>query len=136
MFLCGACQSLRRTRYRITAMQPPLIAKSAVHLVEFQTYNNVTEKNVLNQNKIIQNKKFILKNWGTGYWDSTWSSLMFKSSKTSIFLFMSRNGILLLKIVLIYCEKKMFLVIEKNFWNSSLKVENLQKFWDGNRMLF
>ena len=43
MFLCGACQSLRRTRYRITAMQPPLIAKSAVHLVEFQN-NNVTEK--------------------------------------------------------------------------------------------
>ena len=34
------------------------------------------------------------------------------------------------KIVLAYCEKKIVLVIEKNFWNSRLKAENLQKFWD------
>ena len=55
------------------------------------------------------------------------------------------------KIVLTYCEKKIVPVIEKNFWNSRLKAENLQNFWDhwnnlfkqwkfrtifGNRMLF
>ena len=35
------------------------------------------------------------------------------------------------KIVLTYCEKKMYkLVIEKNFWNSRLKAEKLQNFWD------
>ena len=35
------------------------------------------------------------------------------------------------EIVLTNCEKKMFyLVTEKNFWNSRLKAENLQKFWD------
>ena len=28
-----------------------------------------------------------------------------------------------------YCEKKLF-VIEKNFWNSRLKAENVQNFWD------
>ena len=33
------------------------------------------------------------------------------------------------KIVLTYCEKKNVLVIEKNFWNSRLKAENLQNFW-------
>ena len=33
------------------------------------------------------------------------------------------------KIVLTYCEKKN-LVIEKNFWNSRLKTENLQKFFE------
>ena len=55
------------------------------------------------------------------------------------------------KIVLTYCEKKIVLVMEKNFWNSRLEAENLQNFWDhlnnlfkqwkvrtifGNRMLF
>ena len=34
------------------------------------------------------------------------------------------------KIVLTYCEKKIVLVIGKNFRNSRLKAENLQKFWD------
>ena len=34
------------------------------------------------------------------------------------------------KIVLTYCEKKNVLVIEKNFWNSRLKAENLHNFWD------
>ena len=32
------------------------------------------------------------------------------------------------KIVLTYCEKKIVLAIEKNFWNSRLKAENLQNF--------
>ena len=34
------------------------------------------------------------------------------------------------KIVLTYCEKKIVLVIEKHFWNSRLKPENFQNFWD------
>ena len=34
------------------------------------------------------------------------------------------------KILLTYCKKKLVLVIEKNFWNSRLKAENLQNFWD------
>ena len=34
------------------------------------------------------------------------------------------------KIVLAYCEKKCSIVREKNFWNSRLKAENLQNFWD------
>ena len=33
------------------------------------------------------------------------------------------------KIVLAYCEKKIVLVIERNFWNSRLKAENLQNVW-------
>ena len=55
------------------------------------------------------------------------------------------------KIVLTYREKKNVLMIKKNVWNSRLKTENLQNFWDhwnnlfkqwkvrtifGNRMLF
>ena len=62
----------------------------------------------------------------------------------------SRNGILLPKLFW-PTVRKIVLVIEKNFWNSRLKAENLQKFWDhlnnlfkqwkvgtifGNRMLF
>jgi hypothetical protein len=34
------------------------------------------------------------------------------------------------KIVLTYCEKKIVLLIEKNFWNSRSKAENLQKILD------
>ena len=34
------------------------------------------------------------------------------------------------KIILTCCEKKIVLVIQKNFWNSRLKVENLQTYWD------
>ena len=34
------------------------------------------------------------------------------------------------KIVLTYCEKKIVLVIKKNFGNSRLKAENLKFFWD------
>ena len=33
------------------------------------------------------------------------------------------------KIGLTYCEKKMFPLIEKNFWNSKLKAENFKMFW-------
>ena len=40
------------------------------------------------------------------------------------------------KIVLTYCEKKIVLVIEKNFWNSRLKAKNLQNFWDHQNNLF
>ena len=36
------------------------------------------------------------------------------------------TGILLLK--LFWFEEK--IVLENNFWNSRLKAENLQKFWD------
>ena len=44
--------------------------------------------------------------------------------------FLLLNDILLnTKIVLIYCEKKIVLAIEKNFSNSRLKAENLQTFW-------
>ena len=38
------------------------------------------------------------------------------------------------KIVLTYCEK-IVLVIEKNFWNSKLKAENLKKLWDHYRTI-
>ena len=35
---------------------------------------------------------------------------------------------------MVFCSdllwEKIVLVIEKNFWNSRLKAENLQKFWD------
>ena len=42
-----------------------------------------------------------------------------------------RNGILLPKLFWpTYCEKKIVIVIEKNFWNSRLKAENFQNFWD------
>ena len=34
------------------------------------------------------------------------------------------------KIVLTNCEKKIVVVIEKKLWNSRLKAENLQNFWD------
>ena len=34
------------------------------------------------------------------------------------------------KIVLTHCGKKIVLVIEKCFWNSMLKAESLQTFWD------
>ena len=34
------------------------------------------------------------------------------------------------KIVVTYFEKKNVLVIKNNFWNSRLKAENLQNFWD------
>ena len=34
------------------------------------------------------------------------------------------------KIVLTNCEKKLFLLIEKNFWNLRPKAENLQNFWE------
>ena len=40
-----------------------------------------------------------------------------------------RNGILLRKLFWPMWEK-IVLVIEKNFWNSRLKAENLQNFWD------
>ena len=39
------------------------------------------------------------------------------------------NGILLPKL-LWPTVRKIVQVIEKNFWNSRLKAENLQKFWD------
>ena len=32
--------------------------------------------------------------------------------------------------------EKIVLLIEKNFWNSRLKAENLQKFWDYKNNLF
>ena len=41
----------------------------------------------------------------------------------------SRKWYFVTKIVLTYYEKKLF-VIEKNFWNSRLKAENLQNVWD------
>ena len=34
------------------------------------------------------------------------------------------------KIVLTYCERKLFHWSRKNFWNSRLKAENLQNVWD------
>ena len=34
------------------------------------------------------------------------------------------------KIVLTYCEKKIVLVVKKNFWNLGLKAENLKFFWN------
>ena len=83
------------------------------------------------------------------FWKLKW---IFKKIMIVILITPYRNGILLpTKIVLTYCEKKIVLVIEKIFWNSRLKAENLQKFWDlwnnlfkqwkvrtifGNRMLF
>ena len=42
----------------------------------------------------------------------------------------SKKWYFVTKIVLTYYEKKIVLVIEKNFWNSRLKAENLQTFWD------
>ena len=65
-------------------------------------------------------------------------------------LFLLKNGILLPELFWPTLRKNV-LVIEKNFWNSRLKAENLQNFWDhwnnlfrqwkvrtifGNRMLF
>ena len=35
-----------------------------------------------------------------------------------------------------YFVTKIVLVMEKNFWNSRLKAENLQKFWDHSNNLF
>ena len=32
--------------------------------------------------------------------------------------------------------EKIILVIEKNFWNSRMKAENLQNFWDHQNNLF
>ena len=46
-----------------------------------------------------------------------------------------RNGILLPKLFWPMWEK-IVLVIEKNFWNSWLKTENLQKIWDHLNNLF
>ena len=40
------------------------------------------------------------------------------------------------KIILTCCEKKIVLVIQKNFWNSRLKAENLQKFFWITRTIF
>ena len=34
------------------------------------------------------------------------------------------------KIVLTYCEKNLFYWLRKNIWNSRLKAENFQNFWD------
>ena len=45
------------------------------------------------------------------------------------------NGILLPKLFWPTVRKKIVLVIEKNFWNSRLKPENLQKFWDYSRTI-
>ena len=46
----------------------------------------------------------------------------------SRFIYDNCNGIFFSKIVITYCEKKIVLVIEKNFLNSRLKADNLQKF--------
>ena len=40
------------------------------------------------------------------------------------------------KIILTYWEKKIVLLIEKNFWNLRLKPENLEKFWDHQNIFF
>ena len=50
-------------------------------------------------------------------------------------LFDFGNGILLPKLFW-HTVKKKVLVIEKNFWNLRLKVENLQNFWDHLNNLF
>mgnify|MGYP007086847449 CR=1 FL=1 len=51
------------------------------------------------------------------------------------FLFV-KNGILLPKLFWLSMKKKIVLVIEKNVWNSRLKAENLQTFWDPKNNLF
>ena len=47
----------------------------------------------------------------------------------------NNNGILLPKLFW-PTVRKIVLLIEKNFWNSRLKAENLQKFWDHENNLF
>ena len=44
--------------------------------------------------------------------------------------FVVKNWYFVTKIVLTYWEKKIVLAIEKNFWNSRLKAENLQNIWN------
>ena len=52
------------------------------------------------------------------------------------YIFSKFYGLEYLEMVRTYCAKKIVLVIEKNFWNSRLKYENLQTFWDHQNNLF
>ena len=61
---------------------------------------------------------------------SKWLENNFLVSKPDGDNFRFEEWYFVIRIVLTYCEKKIGLVIEKNFWNSTLKAENLQKFWD------
>ena len=51
-------------------------------------------------------------------------------------LLIGKSWYFVTRIFLTYCEKRLHLVIEKNFWNSRLKVKNFQKFWDHWNNLF
>ena len=60
-----------------------------------------------------------------------------KNSPNSIAtVFVCKKWYFVTKIVLTFYEKKIVLVIEKNVWNSRLKAENLQTFWDPKNNLF
>ena len=61
---------------------------------------------------------------------TNWTNINFLSFCNDPLLFSKKNWYFVTKIVLTYCEKKNVIVIEKNFWNSRLKAENLQNFWD------
>ena len=58
-----------------------------------------------------------------------------KTQITSFFFKKCSNGILFQNLSDLLWEKNV-LVIEKHFWNSRLKAENLQKFWDHQNNLF
>ena len=68
----------------------------------------------------------VLFHWYLACWTLAW-----RSRPNSIYIVLvQQQWYFVTKIVLTYCEKKIVLVIEKNFWNSRLKAENLQNFWD------
>ena len=57
-------------------------------------------------------------------------SILQQKDKITCGLKLRQKWYFVTNIVLTYCEKKKILVIEKNFWNSRLKAENLKFFLD------
>ena len=60
----------------------------------------------------------------------SYSARILQDTKLQTIYVSFRQWYFVTKIVLTYCEKKILIVIDKNFWNSRLKAKNLQNFWD------
>ena len=88
--------------------------------------------------------QFLCKKHKTGvWWVLVWPWRNF-GSKIRCFCYIQTAWKLSIILEMVFCYQncsdllweKIVLVIEKNFWNSRLKVENLQNFWDHLNNLF
>ena len=92
-----------------SVMNLPIGTSFMIHVLDFNFLQTWFDKQM-------QDSEF--QNWLLDLMSKTFST---KSSISMVFCYQSCSDLLWEKIVL---------VIQKNFWNSRLKAENLQNFWD------